>query len=137
MEDIEEDKIKREYKRLFLTIENFKIVMELNGLDYNCLVVNMVGHLNIPMDKYRYYVTQSLNKCFKSNVNHFKSNFISDSSMVSTNGVTKIQLVVAPKKKYTKKIKNKEAKTIQRTYIPFFELFIKELKNYEKIFDKK
>ena len=56
--------------------------------------------------------------------------------MVSTNGSTKIQIVLAPLKKYTKKIKNKEAKAIQRTYIPFFELFIKELKNYEKIFNQ-
>ena len=137
MEDIEEDKIKREYKRLFVTIENFNVVMELNGLDYNSLVVDITGNLSIPIDKYRYYISKSFNTCFKSTVNLFKSNYISDSSMVSTNGVTKIQLVVAPKKKYTKKIKNKEAKTIQRTYIPFFELFIKELKNYEKIFDKK
>ena len=137
MEDIEEDKIKREYKRLFVTIENFNVVMELNGLDYNSLVVDITGNLSIPIDKYRYYISKSFNTCFKSTVNLFKSNYISDSSMVSTNGVTKIQLVVAPKKKYTKKIKNKEAKTIQRTYIPFFELFIKELKNYEKIFNEK
>ena len=57
--------------------------------------------------------------------------------MLTTNGSTKIQLVVAPKKKYTKKIKNKEAKNIQRTYIPFFEMFIKELKQYEKLFNEK
>ena len=136
MEGIEE-KIKREYKRLFVTIEDFKIVMELNGLNYDSLVVNIVGRLNLPIDKYRYYIAKSFNKCFKSNVNHFKLNYISDSDMVSTNGSTKIQLVVAPLKKYTKKIKNKEAKTIQRTYIPFFEMFIKELKNYEKLFNEK
>lgn len=139
MIDIEdsEEKIKRQYKRLFVTIEKFNVVMELNGLDYNALVVNIVGRLNIPIDKYRYYVTQSLNKCFKSPVNHFKLNYISDTSMLSTNGVTRIQLVVAPLKKYTKKIKNKEAKAIQQTYIPFFELFVAELKNYEKIFNEK
>lgn len=136
MEDNEE-KIKREYKRLFITIEDFNLVMELNGLDYNSLVVNIEGRLSIPIDKYRYYVSKSLNKCFKSPENHFKSNYISDSSMVSTNGSTKIQLVVAPLKKYTKKIKNKEAKSIQRTYIPFFEMFIKELKQYEKLFNEK
>lgn len=130
-----EEKIKRQYKRLFVKIEDFKIVMELNGLNYNCLVVDIIGHLNIPIDKYRYYVSKSLNKCFKSPVNHFKTNYISDSSMVTTTGSTKIQLVVAPLTKYTKKIKNKEAKKIQRTYIPFCEMFINELKNYEKIFD--
>lgn len=136
MED-SENKIAREYKRLFIEIEDFKIVFELNGLDYNSLVINIVGRLNIPIDKYRYYVSKSLNKCFKSPVNHFKPNYISDSTMVSTNGSTKIQLVVAPKLKYTKKIKNKEAKNIQRTYIPFCEMFIKELKNYEKLFNEK
>ena len=136
MEDTEE-KIKREYKRLFITIEDFKLVMELNGLDYNSLVVNIAGRLSIPIDKYRYYIAKSFNKCFKSSANKFKSSYISDSSMVSTNGSTKIQLVVAPKKKYTKKIKNKEAKNIQRTYIPFFEMFIKELKKYEKLFNEK
>ena len=66
MEDEVEEKIKREYKRLFLTIEDFKIVMELNGLNYNCLVVNIEGHLNIPIDKYRYYISRSLQKCLKS-----------------------------------------------------------------------
>ena len=135
MKDIE-DKIKREYKRLFINIENFKITMELNGQYYNCLVVNIDGHLRLPIDKYRYYISRSLQKCLKSPVNAFKSNYISDSSMVSTSGWTKIQIVLAPLKKYTKKIKNKEAKAIQRTYIPFFELFIKELKNYEKIFNQ-
>lgn len=136
MEDNEEKK-KREYKRLFIKIDDWKIVMELNGLNYNCLVINIQGRLNIPIDKYRYYVNQSMHKCFKSPVNHFKTNYISDSSMVTTNGSTRIQLVVAPKIKYIKKIKNKEAKNIQRTYIPFFELFVKELKNYEKLFNEK
>lgn len=135
--ELDNEEKKRQYKRLFVTIDDWKIVMELNGLDYNCLVVNINGVLNISIDKYRYYITQSLNKCFKSSVSHFKSNFISDSSMVSTNGSTKIQLVVAPKKKYKHKIKNKEAKSIQRTYLPFFEMFIKELKNYEKLFNEK
>jgi hypothetical protein len=120
-----------------LDIEDWKIEMELNGLDYNCLVVNIEGRLNIPIDKYRYYISQSLNKCFESPVNAFKSNYISDSRMTSTNSSIRIQLVVAPKIRYTKKIKNKEAKNIQRTYIPFFELFIKELKNYEKLFNEK
>lgn len=132
-----EEKIKREYKRLFVKIDDWKIVMELNGLNYNCLVVNIQGRLNIPIDKYRYYVKQSMYKCLKSPVSYFKSNYISDSNMVSTNGSTKIQLVVAPITKYTKKIKNKEAKAIQRTYIPFFELFVNELKNYEKLFNEK
>ena len=57
--------------------------------------------------------------------------------MLTTNGSTKIQLVVAPLKKYKHKIKNKEAKAIQRTYIPFFEMFIKELKQHEKLFNEK
>ena len=139
MTDIEdsEEKIKREYKRLFIEIEDFNLVFELNGLDYNSLVVDIAGRLSIPIDKYRYYIAKSFNTCFKSPVNLFKLNYITDSSMLTTNGSTKIQLVVAPKKKYTKKIKNKEAKNIQRTYIPFFELFIKELKNYEKLFNEK
>ena len=136
MKDEVEEKIKREYKRLFLTIDNFKIVMELNGLDYNSLVVYLDGYLNLPIDKYRYYISQSLYKCLKSPENKFKTKYISDSTMLSTSGWTKIQIVLAPKIKYTKKIKNKEAKAIQRTYIPFFELFIKELKNYEKIFNQ-
>ena len=139
MIDIEdsEEKIKRQYKRLFIAIEDFNLVMELNGLDYNCLVVNIEGRLSIPIDKYRYYIAKSFNTCFKSPSNLFKPTYISDTSMVTTNGSTRIQLVVAPLKKYTKKIKNKEAKSIQRTYIPFFELFVTELKNYEKLFDEK
>ena len=132
-----EIKIKREFKRLFVTIEDFNVVMELNGLDYNCLVVDIKGNLNLPIDKYRYYISKSFNTCFQSPVNLFKPTYITDSSMLTTNGSTRIQIVVAPKKKYTKKIKNKEAKTIQRTYIPFFEMFIKELKNYEKLFNEK
>ena len=47
-----EEKIKRQYKRLFVTIENFNLVMELNGLDYNSLVVDITGHLSIPIDNY-------------------------------------------------------------------------------------
>ena len=139
MIDIEdsEEKIKREFKRLFVTIEDYKLVFELNGLDYNSLVVDITGHLNLPIDKYRYYISKSFNTCFKSTVNLFKPNYITNSSMLTTNGSTKIQIVVAPKKKYTKKIKNKEAKSIQRSYIPFFELFIKELKQHEKLFNEK
>ena len=136
MEQVEK-KIKREYKRLFIKIDDFNLVMELNGLNYNSLVVNVKGRLNLPNNKIGYYVNQSMYKCLKSPVNHFKTNYISDSSMVTTNGSTRIQLVVAPKIKYIKKIKNKEAKNIQRTYIPFFELFVKELKNYEKLFNEK
>jgi len=139
MEGIEETeiKIKRQYKRLFVTIEDYNLVFELNGLNYNCLVVNVKCRLNLPNNKIGYYVKQSMYKCLKSPVSQFKSNFISDSDMVSTNGSTRIQLVVAPKLKYTKKIKNKEAKAIQRSYIPFFELFVNELKNYEKLFNEK
>ena len=136
MEDTEE-KIKRQFKRLFVTIEDYKLVFELNGLEYDSLVVNISGNLKLPIDKYRYYIAKSFNTCFKSPSNLFKPTYITDSSMLTTNGSTKIQLVVAPKKKYTKKIKNKEAKAIQRTYIPFFELFINELKNYEKLFNEK
>lgn len=132
-----EEKIKRQYKRLFVTIDNFNLVMELNGLNYDSLVVNIVGRLNLPIDKFRYYISKSFNTCFKLPSNKFKPNYITDSDMVSTNGSTRIQLVVAPKIKYKHKIKNKEAKAIQRTYLPFFELFIKELKQHEKLFNEK